>query len=103
MHEQQNDSIKEELIDDKDSSKKKTKEISIFKYGENEDDEKKRFNKYSPLVTLLLMSLGPLSNVVSAVFETLNMYFITKNIIKLKIHMQLKSLDFLLNIKHLYQ
>lgn len=40
--------------------------------------ENDRFTKHSPLVTLLIMSVGPLSNLLSVVFETLNMYFISK-------------------------
>lgn len=42
------------------------------------DAENKRFTKHSPLVTLLIMSIGPLSNLISVLFETLNMYLISK-------------------------
>lgn len=40
--------------------------------------ENLRFTKHSPLVTLLIMSIGPLSNLVSVLFETLNMYLISR-------------------------
>ena len=41
-------------------------------------EEYQRFTKHSPLVTLLIFSIGPLSNVASLLFETISMYFITK-------------------------
>ena len=40
--------------------------------------ENLRFTKHSPLVTLLIMSIGPLSNLISVLFDTLNMYLISK-------------------------
>lgn len=94
MYQQSNDSIKEELLDDRSNNNKQNKVLSIFKFGENEEDEKNRFIKYSPLVTLLLMSLGPLSNLVSAVFETLNMYFITKKYNKIENSYAIEILGF---------
>lgn len=88
----QNNSMKEELIEEtkKDQNNKK----SIIKLEEDEEDEKKRFMKYSPLITLLLMSLGPLSNLVSAVFETLNMFFITKKYNKIENSYAIEILGF---------
>lgn len=47
-------------------------------------EENQRFTKYSPLVTLLIFSIGPLSNVASLLFETISMYFITKRYGKMK-------------------
>ena len=84
-------SVNEELID---SHTNKKKGIFFFNFEENEEAEKKRFNKYSPLVTLLLMSLGPLSNLVSAVFEILNMYFITKRYNKIENSYAIEILGF---------
>ena len=47
-------------------------------------EENQRFTKHSPLVTLLIFSIGPLSNVASLLFETISMYFITKRYGKMK-------------------
>lgn len=43
------------------------------------EEENKRFTKYSPLVTLLIMSIGPLSLLVQALGEMLDMLMITKS------------------------
>lgn len=44
----------------------------------DEQEENQRFTKYSPLVTLLIFSIGPLANVGSLLFETISMFFISK-------------------------
>lgn len=51
---------------------------NISNKEQEEIEEKQRFTKYSPLITLLIFSIGPLSNVASMLFETISMYFITK-------------------------
>lgn len=88
----QNNSMKEELIEE--TKKDQNNRKSIIKLEEDEEDEKKRFMKHSPLITLLLMSLGPLSNLVSAVFETLNMFFITKKYNKIENSYAIEILGF---------
>ena len=42
------------------------------------DEENKRFTEHSALVTLLIMSIGPLSLLVQAIGEALDMLLITK-------------------------
>lgn len=52
-------------------------DIGINKKKEDED-ENQRFIQHLPLVSLLIFSIGPLSNVASLLFETISMFFITK-------------------------
>ncbi|KAK8881244.1 hypothetical protein M9Y10_003978 [Tritrichomonas musculus] len=54
-----------------------TNDMDMQKKKED-DDENQRFTQHSPLVSLLIFSIGPLSNVASLLFETISMFFITK-------------------------
>lgn len=65
-------------IEDRSSNQISDNDRKFKIFNESVEDETKRFVKHSPLVSLLLMSLGPLSNLVSAVLSTVEMLFITK-------------------------
>lgn len=58
-------------------------DLSVEKEKEAQE-ENQRFTKHSPLVSLLIFSIGPLSNVASLLFETISMFFITKRFGKYK-------------------
>lgn len=81
-----NNSINEMLLTDKNESTSLSSISLDLEKAKSPNDannssvqaENDRFMKHSPLVTLLIMSIGPLSNLVSIVFETLNMYLISK-------------------------
>lgn len=57
-------------------------------------EENERFTKHSPLVTLLIFSIGPLSNVASLLFETISMYLITKRFGQIKDSYAIEILGF---------
>lgn len=69
--------------------------VDIIQQKEKEAiEENERFTKHSPLVTLLIFSIGPLSNVASIIFETISMYFITKRYSSIKDSYAIEILGF---------
>ena len=52
-------------------------ENSLAETSEATEKENERFTKHSPLVTLLLLSIGPLSQLIQAISEAIDMFFVS--------------------------